>query len=291
MSKILVTGATGQLGSSLINKLLEKVSPGEITALVRDENKAEALKNKGVQIVVGNYADYASLVKAFKGIDKLYFISSSEMMNRIEQHENVVQAAVEAKVGHIFYTSVQRKSEDGSSPSAIITNDHVKTDEIIKQSELTYTILRHGLYSDILPMFIGDKVIETGTIFLPAADGKAAFASRKDMAEAGAILLTTNGHENKTYEISGVDSLSFHDIAGILSELSANSIQYISPSPEQYVDQLRSYDVPEQMIQGASNLCVGIAQAEFDFPSNDLQNILGRKLETVKEFLKVAYGL
>ncbi|WP_367867310.1 SDR family oxidoreductase [Pedobacter sp. WC2423] len=291
MSKILVTGATGQLGSSLINKLLEKVSPGEITALVRDENKAEALKNKGVQIVVGNYADYASLVKAFKGIDKLYFISSSEMMNRIEQHENVVQAAVEAKVGHIFYTSVQRKSEDGSSPSAIITNDHVKTDEIIKQSELTYTILRHGLYSDILPMFIGDKVIETGTIFLPAADGKAAFASRKDMAEAGAILLTTNGHENKTYEISGVDSLSFHDIAGILSELSANSIQYISPSPEQYVDQLRSYDVPEQMIQGASNLCVGIAQAEFDFPSNDLQNILGRKPETVKEFLKVAYGL
>ena len=291
MSKILVTGATGQLGSYLINKLLEKVSPEEITALVRDENKAEALKNKGVQIVVGNYADYASLVKAFKGIDKLYFISSSEMMNRIEQHENVVQAAVEAKVGHIFYTSVQRKSEDGSSPSAIITNDHVKTDEIIKQSELTYTILRHGLYSDILPMFIGDKVIETGTIFLPAADGKAAFASRKDMAEAGAILLTTNGHENKTYEISSVDSLSFHDIAGILSELSANSIQYISPSPEQYVDQLRSYDVPEQMIQGASNLCVGIAQAEFDFPSNDLQNILGRKLETVKEFLKVAYGL
>jgi NAD(P)H dehydrogenase (quinone) len=291
MSKILVTGATGQLGSYLINKLLEKVSPEEIMALVRDENKAEALKNMGVQIIVGNYDDRASLVKAFKGIEKLYFISSSEMMNRVEQHENVVQSAVEAKVRHIFYTSVQRKTEDGSSPSAIITNDHVKTDEIIKQSDLTYTILKHSLYSDILPMFMGDKVIETGTVFLPAANGKAAFASRKDMAEAGAILLTTDGHENKTYEISGVDSLSFHDIAGILSELSGKSIQYISPSPEQYVDQLRSYGVPEQMIQGAANLCVGIAQEEFDFPSNDLQNILGRKPETVKEFMKVAYGL
>ena len=291
MSKILVTGATGQLGSYLINKLLEKVSPEEITALVRDENKAEALKNKGVQIIVGNYEDRASLVKAFKGIDKLYFISSSEMMNRVEQHENVVKSAVEAKVGHIFYTSVQRKSEDGSSASAIITNDHVKTEEIIKQSELTYTILKHGLYSDILPLFMGDNVVETGTVFLPAANGKAAFASRKDMAEAGAILLTTNGHENKTYEISGVDSLSFQDIAGILSELSGKSIQYVSPSPEQYADQLRSYGIPEQMIQGASNLCVGIAQAEFDFPSNDLQNILGRKLETVRAFLKVAYGL
>ena len=291
MSKILVTGATGQLGSYLINKLLEKVSPEEITVLVRDEHKAEALKNKGVQIMVGNYNDPASLVKAFKGIDKLYFISSSEMMNRVEQHENVVKAAIEAKVGHIFYTSAQRKSEDGSSPSAIITNDHVKTDEIIKQSELTYTILKHGLYSDILPLFMGDKVIETGTVFLPAANGKAAFASRKDMAEAGAILLTTNGHENKTYEISGVDSLSFQDIAGILSELSGKSIQYVSPSPEQYADQLRSYGVPDQMIQGASNLCVGIAQEEFDFPSNDIQNILGRKLETVKESLKVAYGI
>lgn len=291
MSKILVTGATGQLGSYLINKLLEKVSHEEITALVRDENKAEALKNKGVQIIVGNYEDRASLVKAFKGIDKLYFISSSEMKSRVEQHENVVKAAVEAKVGHIFYTSVQRKSEDGSSPSAIITDDHVKTEEIIKQSELTYTILKHGLYSDILPLFMGDNVLETGTVFLPAANGKAAFASRKDMAEAGAILLTTNGHENRTYEISGVDSLSFHDIAGILSELSGKSIQYVSPSPEQYADQLRSYGVPNQMIQGASNLCVGIAQAEFDFPSNDLQNILGRKTETVREFLKVAYGL
>ena len=291
MSKILVTGATGQLGSYLINKLLEKVSPQEITALVRDKNKAEALRNKDVQIIVGNYDDRASLVKAFKGIDKLYFISSSEMMNRVEQHENVVNSAVEAKVAHIFYTSVQRRSEDVSSPSAIITNDHVKTDEIIKQSELTYTILKHGLYSDILPLFMGDKVIETGTVFLPAANGKAAFASRKDMAETGAILLTTNGHENKTYEISGVDSLSFQDIAGILSELSGKSIQYISPSPEQYVDQLRSYDVPEQMIQGATNLCLGIAQAEFDFPSHDLENILGRKPETVKEFLKVAYGL
>ena len=92
------------------------------------------------------------------------------MMNRVEQHENVVKSAVEAKVGHIFYTSIQRKSEDGSSPSAIITNDHVKTDEIIKQSDLTYTILKHGLYSDILPLFMGDEVIENGTVFLPAAN-------------------------------------------------------------------------------------------------------------------------
>lgn len=134
-----------------------------------------------------------------------------------------------------------------------MTISHVKTDEIIKQSELTYTILKHGLYSDILPMFMGNKIIETGTVFLPAANGKAAFASRKDMAEAGAILFTTNGHENKTYEISGADSLSFHNIAGILSELSGKSIQYVSPSPEQYADQLRSYGAPDQMIQGASN--------------------------------------
>jgi NAD(P)H dehydrogenase (quinone) len=125
-------------------------------------------------------------------------------------------------------------------------------------------------------MFMGDKVIETGSIFLPANDGKFSFASRNDMAAAGAILLTTDGHEGKVYELGGPPSVSFHDISGYLTELSGKSIQYVSPPVEVYSEQLKGYGVPEQMIQGAATFCVAIAQGEFDFPSKDLQKILGQ---------------
>jgi NAD(P)H dehydrogenase (quinone) len=291
MSRILITGATGQLGKAVVNELLQKVNTSNIYILVRDTQKAEQFKKSGVNVIKGDYNEYASLVAAFKGIDKLFFVSSSELTDRFAQHQNVVNAAVEAKVGHIFYTSAQRKSEDGSSPVALVADAHWKTDNFIRKSGLTYTILKHGLYTDILPMFMGNKVIETGTIFLPAGDGKASYASRSDLAAAAAMLLTSEGHENKVYEMGGSVAYSFHDIAGMLSELSGKSIQYVSPSPEIFMEQLKSYDLPDETIQGFASFCVAIAQGEFDFPSTELQTILGRKLQSVKEFLKAAYQL
>ena len=291
MSKILVTGATGHLGGAVVKELLGKVDTDQISVLVRDTAKAEDLASKGVKVIKGDYTDYASLVTAFQNIDKLYIVSSSEIEHRFAQHQNVVKAAVEAGVGHVFYTSAQRKSENGTSPIAMVADAHWKTDNLIKESGLTYTILKHGLYSDILPMFIGGQVLENNTIFLPAGDGKSSYASRNDMALAGANLLTSEGHENKVYELGGTTAYSFQDIAGMLSELSGKTIQYVSPSADAYADQLRSFGAPEQMIQGASTFCVAIAQGEFDFPSNDLKNILGKEPESVKDFLKTAYQL
>jgi NAD(P)H dehydrogenase (quinone) len=291
MSKILVTGATGQLGQAVVNELLNKINASNISILVRNLAKAEELKAKGVSVIQGDYNDYTSLVAAFRGVDKLYFVSSSDVMNRFAQHQNVVKAAAEAQVGYILYTSAQRKSEDGSSPIALVADAHWKTDNLIKESGLTYTILKNGLYTDILPMFMGDKVIETGTIFLPAGDGKASYASRNDLAAAGAILLTTEGHENKVYEMGGPVAYSFQDIAGMLSELSGKTIQYVSPSAEVFSEQLKSYGLPDETIQGAATFCVAIAQGEFNFPSTDLETILGRKAQTVRDFLKAAYQL
>lgn len=291
MSKILVTGATGQLGKAVVIELLQKVNSSDISVLVRDPQKADELKAKGVNVIKGDYNDHASLVKAFEGIDKLYFVSSSDIMNRLPQHENVVKAAIEAQVGHVIYTSAQRKSEDGTSPIGIVGDAHVKTDNLIKSSGLTYTILKHGLYTDILPMFMGDQVIGSGAIVLPAANGKASYATRADLAIAGANILSSNGHENKVYELGGTTSDSFGDIAEILTGLSGKNIKYNAPEPEAFSEQLKSFGVPEENIQGMVSFCVAIAQGEFDFPSTDLEAILGRKPQTVKEFLKTAYQL
>ena len=133
MSKILVTGATGQLGKAAVNELIQKVNAGDVAVMVRDPQKAEDLKAQGVNVIRGDYNDYASLVAACKGVDKLYFVSSSDVMNRFGQHQNLVKAAVEAGIGHIIYTSAQRKSEDGTSPIAMVADAHYKTDDLIKQ--------------------------------------------------------------------------------------------------------------------------------------------------------------
>lgn len=291
MSKIIVTGASGHLGKAVVKELLKKVDANTVSILTRNIGKVEEFKEAGVNIIQADYNDYGSLVAAFKGGEKLYFVSSSELENRFTQHQNVVKAAVEADTKHIFYTSAQRKSEDGSSPIAFVGDAHWQTDNLIKESGLTYTILKHGLYTDILPMFMGDKVIETKTIFLPAGEGKSSYASRGDLALAGANLLTSDGHENKVYELGGPEAYSFSEIAGMLSELSGKTIQYISPSAEAFSEQLRTYGVPQEMIQGASTFCVAISQGEFDFPSAELEAILGRKPQAVKDFLKAAYQL
>src|SRR5512145_1423683 len=125
MEKILVTGATGKLGREVLDLLLNKIEAKNLSVLVRDTSKVEDLKFKGVNIFKGDYENYNSLVNAFKGIDKLYFISTNDFSNREMQHGNVVNAAKEAKVKHIVYTSFQRKNENGNSPIGYILDVHI----------------------------------------------------------------------------------------------------------------------------------------------------------------------
>jgi NAD(P)H dehydrogenase (quinone) len=290
MSKILVTGATGGLGKAVVENLLQTVSPGDIAVLVRDPAKAADLQAQGVAVKQGDYNDYASLVAAFQGVDKLFLVSSNDVPNRVPQHTNAVQAAKEAGVQHVVYTSFQRKTEDGSSAAWPIAEAHLATEKLLKESGLTYTILKNALYLDVLPLFLG-PVLDTNTIYLPAGEGKVPYASRADMGAAGATVLTGSGHENQSYEISSDKSYSFHDIAKILSDLSGKTIQYVSPDAEAFGSALAAAGVPAEAIQMTAGFCVAIAQGEFDFPGTDLEKLLGRKPETAEQFLKAAYKL
>lgn len=290
MSKILVTGATGQLGKVVTEELLKRTAAADIAVLVRDPEKAAALQAKGVKVLKGDYNDYNSLVAAFQGIDKLYFISGTDVTGRIHQHENVVNAAVAAKVKHVFYTSYQHQEEVGASAVGIIAEAHLATEKYLKASGLAYTILAHALYADVLPMFLGEKVLESGTIFLPAGDGKAPYATRYDMGVAGAILLLGAGHENKTYHLAADTSYTFGDIAQQLSELSGKPVQYIPASTADFTAQLTQAGVPVEGIHTLAGFSEAIAQGEFDFPDTTLEQLLGRKPETLKDFLKTVYA-
>ncbi len=286
MSKILITGATGHLGKGTIEFLLQKgVNANQIVALARDENKAKPLAEKGVEVRIGSFDDLASLEKATQGIEKVLLISGLDQ-NRLQQHKNVVDASKKAGVKHIAYTGVSMK--DVSTSFNPIMADHFQTENYIKENGFVYTFLRNNLYSDIVPMFAGEKVLETG-ILLPAGKGKVPFVLRNDLAEATANVLAQSGHENKTYELTGGDLHSFADIANILSELSGKNISYVDVDEKTFPDTLKQAGVPEVVVFILTAFSADIKNGQFEIEANDLEKLLGRKPTSLKELLKSVY--
>ncbi|HAS40607.1 MAG TPA: NAD(P)-dependent oxidoreductase [Microscillaceae bacterium] len=294
MSKILITGATGGLGSAVADFLSKKVNPANIAVLVRDaqNEKAKALAAKGFELRVGDYTNKASLEQAFTGIDLLYFVSGSDIAARLPQHQNVVEVATTAKVGHIFYTSVSLNNLSANSPLYEAMSHHTKTEEWIKNSGMKYTFLRHNLYGEIASMFMGTKeqLLQSKNIFLPAGSGKTAFVPRIELAEAGAnVLASPAEHVNKTYEMNGSVNVTFTDIAPHLSDILGENIGYVSPEVSDFEATLTKFGVPSEYIGLMTVFSLGIAEGLFDSPTTDLEQILGRKTQPVAEFLKVAY--
>lgn len=290
---ILVTGATGQFGSQAIDHLLAKgVKSSQIAALVRDTAKADNLKDKGIELRVGDYSDYASVVKAFQGVDKLLLVSSSDrgaVENRTAHHINAIKAAREAGVKFLVYTSFVRKPGFENSAIAAFQNSHLHTEEFLKNSGISYSILQNGIYLEMIPVFAGAKVPETGTIFYPAEEGKASWVLREELAEAAAHVLTTEGHENKTYSLTNTETASFRDIATALSETLGREVQYQSPSVVEFEGILKGAGLPDVYVGMFVMWATAQAQGALDLENDSLASLLGRKPTTVKEFLTKMY--
>lgn len=288
---ILVTGASGHFGNAAIDFLLAKgVEASQILALVRNEQTSDDFTKKGVGVVIGDYDNYASLVSAFHGVEKLLFVSGSDIVKRLSQHQNVVNAAKEAGVKHLVYTSFQRKDESETSPLWMVAQSHIQTEKWLKESGVDYTILKNNLYLDFLPGFIGEKVLETGVIYVPAESGKVGAVLRSEMAEAAASILATSGHEGKEYDFTNSEAASYEEIAQWISEVSGKMITYISPSAEDYGKTLASYGVPAEAIGIFSSFAVAQAKGELDVVGSDLAHLLGRKPTSVKTFLTQVYS-
>ena len=288
--RILVTGSTGHLGSATIEFLLNKTSGNDIAALARSEEKAKTLIEKGVDVRIGDYNDYDSLVKAFHGVDKLLLISSSEMGNRSIHHINTINAASEAGVTHIVYTSFIRQQDDPNSALWFIAKDHIETEEHLMNCGIPYTLFKNGFYMDMIPDFIGQNVLDTQTIFLPAGDGKVNFALREEIAETLANVLTSYGHENKSYNIGGEETVSFGEIAGFLTEISGLKINYVSPDVETYKQELIKHNVPDMYINMFAGFAMAFSENAMNVPSEDFTMLLGRKATDVKGFCEKTFS-
>lgn len=289
MKKILVTGATGNLGTAVINQLLKSAKASHIAALARDEKKAEYLKENGIEVHLGTFDDPASLDKAFQGIDKVLLISTGDP-NRFQQHKNVVDAAKKTGVKFIAYTSVPLKDLN-TSAAKFLLESHFQTEDYIKESGLAYAFLRNNIYADMLPMYVGEKVFETG-IYLPAGTGKVPFALRREMGEGTAnLLLQSEQHQNKTYDITNIELYSFEDVAEVLSELSGKEIIYANADLDEFTKKMETGNLPEHVVSIFIAFVTDFKNHQYEKATGDLERLLGRKPATLKEALKEIYKL
>jgi NAD(P)H dehydrogenase (quinone) len=285
---ILVTGATGQLGTTVIQTLLEKTSANQIAALVRDESKASALKEKGVDIRVGSYDDTASLDKAMQGIETVLLIAGTDEDNRLRQHQNVVNAAKKARVQCIAYTS--RSLKDRTTLANQLMEGHFQTEDYIKECGLSYVLFRNVLYMETIPQFVGERVLDTG-IYFPTGQGRVPFALRSEMGEAIANALLESDRSNRIYTLTGSESYSFDDVADTLTDLSGKAVSYTPIEKSAFEAQMKERGVPEMMIERVTGFLTDIKNGQEEEVSPDLENLLGRKPASLREGLKVLFNL
>lgn len=289
MKKVLITGATGNYGYAVIEAFIKKgVDKKNIYAMARDEAKASLLTPLGINVVFGDYNDYNSMVKAFSGIDKLLFVSSGEMKNRSIQHKQVVKAAKKASVKHILYTSQIHETDDPKSPMKFVMKSHLATEIAIMKSGMYFTILRNGLYLDMLSLFLGKNVIENG-IYLPAGNGKIAFTLRNEMAEVAANILNSDGHKDKIYDVAG-KAVSFLEVAAMIYHITNKNITYVSPDIETFINTAVGSGIPKEYAKMIGGFSLAAKQGELAGLNSKMEELLERKPTSVEDFLVKMYA-
>lgn len=285
---IVVTGASGFIGKGAIEFLLKQMPADQIVGMVRDVNKDKSLNDLGIEIREGNYQDYDSLLKAFKGAEKVLLVSAHAFTDLTAQHINVIDAAKEAGVKHIVFTSIYR-TETAKHNIPWVTLSMKVTEDYLKNSGLTYTILRNTFYFDYLPYYFRD-VLSEEMLVIPGGDGEVAFALRSDLAEATANVLARSGHENKTYALIGNKSYSFCDIAKILSKGSGKEITYVDTTPADFIDKMIQAGSPAPQADFCAEWLQAMKMDDMRGDgSNDLTVLLGRAPVTLESFLKGVY--
>ncbi len=280
---IVVTGATGQLGKLVVERLLEVVPAGQIVAVVRDPQKAQAFAAKGVQVRQADYSRPDSLVAAFTGADKVLLVSSSEVGHRVPQHQAVTDAARAAGVKLLAYTSIL----NADASDLLLAKEHQLTEAYIRASGVPFTFLRNGWYTENHTGSLA-AAVEHGAVLGAAKDGRFATATRADYAEAAVAVLTGEGHENKVYELGGDEPYTLTKFAAEVAQQANKPIVYKDLPQEEYAKALASFGLPEGLAHAIADADAGASRGELDTGSHDLSTLIGRPTTPLQKSIAAA---
>lgn len=274
-----VTGSTGRLGGRVAARLADRGV--EQRLLCRDPARARHLA--GATAVAASYGDGDAVRAALDGVRTLLLVSASESPDRVQQHLTAVDAAADAGVRHVVYTSFL-----GAAPDATFTlaRDHWTTEQRLREAAertgLTWTFLRDSLYADFLPMMAG----EDGVLRGPAGDGRAALVATDDVADAAvAVLLDPAAHAGRTYDLTGPQALSFAEMAQTLTE-AGRPTTYVAETVEEAYASRAVYGAPDWQVDAWVSTYTAVAAGELDVVSDDVAALTGRPATSLADLLR-----
>lgn len=279
--RIAVTGATGSLGGHVVDRLLNKgVAASDIVAIVRNEEKAADLKARGIALGVATFEDEGALTAALEGVDRLVFISGSEVGQRVAQHTNVINAAKAAGVTFIAYTSLLNLE----TSKLALAPEHAATEKLLAESGIDHALLRNGWYWENYESSIG-AAKATGKVFGAAEGARVSAAARKDHAEAAAVVITSENQAGKVYELAGAPALTYPEIAAGIGEVIGSEAEYVNLSVEEYQNVLEQAGVPTEFAALLAGMDPIIAEGALYSDSTDLQDLIERPSTSIVEAL------
>lgn len=276
MNKILVTGATGNTGSEIVKQLLEKGV--QFKAMSRNKSKFK-FKAK-INWVEANFADISSLVLAFKDVESIYVAMPAHPDNEVWIN-NIITASKKAGVLHIIKLSGIRVSPDADSE---IIRVHAKTDDMLMQSGLVYTLLRsNSFYQNIFASI--PTIKNLSSIYVPLSDSRLSLIDIRDLSAVAVKVLTENGHSNKIYNLTGPETLSYFDIAKKIGSAIGKDITYYPIAKEEMKSAMLKTGVSEWRADKLSEILAWFGKGGFEAISPDVESLLKRPAYSFDEFL------
>ncbi|SFU20104.1 NAD(P)H dehydrogenase (quinone) [Algoriphagus locisalis] len=274
--KIGITGATGQLGKLVVEQLKSRTDASDLIALVRSPQKVEDIEARAF-----DYNAPESMEESLQGIHTLLLISGNEIGKRAMQHKNVINAAKEAGIKWIVYTSLLRA--DTSTLS--LAEEHLATEKYLNESGISFTLLRNGWYTENYSGSI-PGALAAGAFIGSAGDGKISSASRADFAEAAAAVLTGEGHEGKVYELAGDQSFTLKDFAVEISKQTGKDIPYQDLSEQEYSKALQGFGLPDRIADGIASWDVSASKGDLYAEDKTLSKLIDHPTTPMSESIK-----
>jgi NAD(P)H dehydrogenase (quinone) len=279
---VIVTGASGHLGRLVAEDLLERIPPAEVILVTRHPQALRDAAARGATVRYGDFDEPESLTEAFAGGERMLLISTLAVGRRTDQHRAAIEAASAAGVRHLVYTSFPNPRPD--HPVGAIATEHGETEEILHNSGLDWTVLRNATYAE-LQVPPGALAVAGGKLYTNAGDGLLVPVSRHDCAASAAAVLTTDGHEGKTYDITGGEAFSQEQLADLLSEVSGRRVQLMPIGDKMLTWGLTRHGAPKPVARAVVAFGKAFREGYYDVTDPAVATLTGQAPRSLRDVL------
>ena len=296
MSRIVITGASGNYGRGVTDRL---IAEGRASDLILITRKPEKLADRAAQGCIVRYGDFdkpETLEQAVQGAERMLLISGTRVGARVVQHKAAIDAAAAAGVGHVVYTSFIG-IDDPANP-AEVRHDHIETERLIRASGCGWTMLRDAHYADAMILMAGPGVMQSGKWFSNAGEGREAMVWRDDCIESAVAVLTGEGHQGQIYNITGPELQTFREVAAIMAEVTGRVVEYVSLDDEGQYAMFDALGIPRRPVDDLEVAGIpwnsddmvsfgrAIREGFLELCTDDVERLTGRKARSVRQMIE-----